>query len=158
MNNGFCYWVLDHLHALSPHLGDNGGNVYHTATCSRVVSMTISMPVLPLPALKGETIDSSFTRKKPFNNVRFQRKWNCVTFSGLSPTLPHCMDLQVCEGDIEWTILFGPFLWLILLTLLLSPLHSTGYHGNHMNSFLPVSNSVWEGTCKVQSFKINAHS
>ena len=65
-------------------------------------------------------------------------------------------DMLVCEGDFEWTILFGPLVWPVLLTLLLSPLHSIGYHGNHMDLFLPhqppeVSNSVWEGTCKVQT-------
>ena len=26
---GISYWVLDHLHALSPHLGDNGRNVHY---------------------------------------------------------------------------------------------------------------------------------
>ena len=32
-------------------------------------------------------------------------KRNSVTFSGLLPTLPHCMNLLVCEGEFEWTIL-----------------------------------------------------
>ena len=65
-------------------------------------------------------------------------------------------DQPVCEGDFEWTILFGPVIWPVLLTLMLSPLHSIGYHGNHMYLFLPhqppeVSNSVWEGTYRIQN-------
>ena len=74
-----------------------------------------------------------------------------------------CKHLLFCEGDFEWTILLGPLIWPVLLTLLLCPLHYIGYHGNHMDPFLPhqppkVSNSVWEGTYKVQSSTINAHS
>ena len=65
-----------------------------------------------------------------------------------------CKHLLVCEGDFEWTIPLGPLVWPVLLTLLLSLPHSIGYHGNHMDPFLPhqppeVSNSVWEGTYKV---------
>ena len=68
-----------------------------------------------------------------------------------------CQHLLVCEGNFEWTILFGPLIWPVLFTLLLSPLHSICYHGNHTNLFLPhqppeVINSVWEGTCKIQNF------
>ena len=60
-----------------------------------------------------------------------------------------CEHLLVCEGDFEWTILLGPLLWPVLLTLLLSPLHSIGYHGNYIDLFLPhhppeVSDSLWE--------------
>ena len=67
-----------------------------------------------------------------------------------------CKHLLVCEGDFEQTILFGPLIWPVLLTLMLSPLHSIGYHGNQMDLFLPhqppeVSNSAWEGACKVQN-------
>ena len=74
-----------------------------------------------------------------------------------------CKHLLVCEHDFERTILLRPLLWPVLLTLLLSPLHNIGYHGNHMDPFLPhqppkVSDSVWEGTYKVQSFVINTHS
>ena len=64
--------------------------------------------------------------------------------------------LLVCKGDFEWTILLGPLIWPVLLTLPLSPLHSIGYHGNNVDLFLPyqppeVSHSVWEGTYKVQN-------
>ena len=57
-------------------------------------------------------------------------------------------DMLVCEGDFERTKFFGSLVWPVLLTLMLSPLHSIGYHGNHMDLFLPhqppeVSNSVW---------------
>ena len=74
-----------------------------------------------------------------------------------------CKHLLVCEHDFERTILLRPLLWPVLLTLLLSPLHNIGYHGNHMDPFLPhqppkVSDSVWKGTYKVQSFAINTHS
>ena len=66
--------------------------------------------------------------------------------------------LLVCEGDFEWTTLFCPLIWPVVLTLLLSPLHNIGYHGNHMDLLLPhkppeVSNSVWEGTYKIQNLK-----
>ena len=59
--------------------------------------------------------------------------------------------LLVCESDFERTVLLGPLLWPVMLTLVLSPFHSIGYHGNHTDSFLPhhppeVSDSVWEGT------------
>ena len=65
-----------------------------------------------------------------------------------------CKHLMVCEGDLEWTILLGPLIWPVLLTLLLSPLQNIGYHGNYMDLFLPhqppeVINSVWKGTYKV---------
>ena len=61
-----------------------------------------------------------------------------------------CKHLLVCESDFERTILLGPLLWPVMLTLLLSPLHSVGYHGNHMDLFLPhhppeVSDSLREG-------------
>ena len=67
-----------------------------------------------------------------------------------------CKDLLVCEGDFEWTILLCTFIWPVLLTLLLPPLHSIGYHGNNVDPLLPhqppeVSNSVWEGAYKVQN-------
>ena len=67
-----------------------------------------------------------------------------------------CKHLLVCEGDFEWTILFGPLVWPVWLTLMLSPLHSIGYHGNNVDLFLPyqppeVNNSVWEGTYKIQN-------
>ena len=67
-----------------------------------------------------------------------------------------CKHLLVCESDFERTILLGPLVWPVLLTFLLSPLHSIGYHGNNVDLFLPhqppeVSNSVWEGACKVQN-------
>ena len=63
-----------------------------------------------------------------------------------------CKHLLVCEGDFERTVLLGPLLWPVLLTLLLSSLHSIGYHGNHMNLLLPhhppeVSDSLWERAC-----------
>ena len=69
-----------------------------------------------------------------------------------------CKHMLVCKGDFEWTILFGPLIWPVLLTLLLSSFHSIGYHGNNVDPFLPykppeVNNSVWERTYKVQ--KIN---
>ena len=59
-----------------------------------------------------------------------------------------CKHLLVREHDFEWTILFGPLIWPVLLTLLLPFLHGIGYHGNNVDSFLPhkppeVSNSVW---------------
>ena len=64
--------------------------------------------------------------------------------------------LLVGKGDFEWTILLCPLVWPVLLTLLLFPLHSIGHHGNNVDLFLPyqppeVSNSVWEGTYKVQN-------
>ena len=67
-----------------------------------------------------------------------------------------CKDLLICEGDFKWAVLLSPLIWPVLLTLLLSPLHCISYHGNHMDLFLPhqppeVSNSVWEGTYKVQN-------
>ena len=67
-----------------------------------------------------------------------------------------CKDMLVCESDFEQTILIGPLVWPVLLTLMLSPLHSIGYHGNHRDLFLPhqppeVSNSVREGTYKIQN-------
>ena len=63
-----------------------------------------------------------------------------------------CKHLLVCEGDFERTVLLGPLLWPVLLTLFLSTLHSVGYHGNHMDLFLPhhppeVSDSLWERAC-----------
>ena len=63
-----------------------------------------------------------------------------------------CEHLLVCEGDFERTVLLGPMLWPVLLTLLLSTLHSVGYHGNHIDLFLPhhppeVSDSLWERAC-----------
>ena len=73
-----------------------------------------------------------------------------------------CKHLLICEHDFEWTILLGPLIWPVPLTFLLSLLHNIGYHGNHMDPFLPhqppkVINSVWEGAYKVQSFAMNAH-
>ena len=64
-----------------------------------------------------------------------------------------CEHLLVCEGDFERTVLLGPLLWPVLLTLLLSSLHSIGYHGNHMELFLPnhppeISDSVRERACE----------
>ena len=63
-----------------------------------------------------------------------------------------CEHLLVCEGDFERTVLLGPLLWPVMFTLLLSTLHSVGYHGNHMDLFLPhhtpeVSDSLWERAC-----------
>ena len=63
-----------------------------------------------------------------------------------------CKHLLVYEGNFERTVLLGPLLWPVVFTLLLSSFHSVGYHGNHMDLFLPhhppkVSDSLRERTC-----------
>ena len=83
--------------------------------------------------------------------------WDYTTHSDKKlPDGVVCKHMLVCEGDFERTILLGPLVWPVLLTLMLSPLHNIGYHGNHMYLFLPhqppeVSNSVWEGTYKFRT-------